>query len=294
MQGTIAQIVALTTYGNVFLTDASAFDIAAFYPGNSTFQFCEHVRFVDLKRSDGGWEDADYAVDPVKWFTCLRQDGVYALRLTYSSTNSQRLGDKKIADRMLAGFVGGGGRWLIEAIKSGRSDYWEGRWEIGDRKRKDRRIWRVKYGRIASNQASAPNPEIDVSALKKQLNENLEAISTFARRQNLVDFAKAFDAAIVELSSQEPLKGVYHGYLAPIGALPLSANQLLGAAQVAWVFGGMGSWNDQGFQGDDQAAYDQLSEDLYQLLNTAIVTGANAGAPGRPTGRAKPWWKAWN
>ena len=46
---------------------------------------------------------------------------------------------------------------------------------------------------------------------------------------------------------------------------PLPAAQLLGAAQSAWVFGGMGSWNDLGFEGEDQALYDRLSEELYRL-----------------------------
>ncbi|MCC6989411.1 MAG: hypothetical protein IT181_10455 [Acidobacteria bacterium] len=54
--------------------------------------------------------------------------------------------------------------------------------------------------------------------------------------------------------------------------------RLLAAARAAWVFGGMGSWNDQGFEGETQAQYEQLSDDLYRLLNTAIVTAANAGA----------------
>ena len=58
--------------------------------------------------------------------------------------------------------------------------------------------------------------------------------------------------------------------------LPFWATQLLGAAQAAWIFGAMGSWNDLGFEGDDQVLYERLSEDLYQLLNAAIVAAANA------------------
>jgi len=72
---------------------------------------------------------------------------------------------------------------------------------------------------------------------------------------------------------------VYHDDLAPDRALPLAATQILWAAQAAWVFGGMGSWNDLWFEGDDQSLYEQLSEDLYQLLNVAIVIAANTSAP---------------
>ncbi len=51
---------------------------------------------------------------------------------------------------------------------------------------------------------------------------------------------------------------------------------MLAACQKAWVFGGMGSWNDMGFDGEDQKDYVRLSEALFQALNAAIVAAANA------------------
>jgi hypothetical protein len=57
--------------------------------------------------------------------------------------------------------------------------------------------------------------------------------------------------------------------------MPLEAKQLLGAVQAAWVFGGMGSWNDLGFDGDDQQEYDKLSIELFLLLNQAICSAIN-------------------
>jgi hypothetical protein len=51
---------------------------------------------------------------------------------------------------------------------------------------------------------------------------------------------------------------------------------LISPAQAAWVFGGMGSWNDQGFDGQTQDRYERLSENLYKLLNRVIVTAANS------------------
>jgi hypothetical protein len=41
----------------------------------------------------------------------------------------------------------------------------------------------------------------------------------------------------------------------------------------------MGAWNDQSFKGEAKALYEQLSENLYQLLNSAIVAAANSSAP---------------
>jgi hypothetical protein len=64
--------------------------------------------------------------------------------------------------------------------------------------------------------------------------------------------------------------------------MPLEAKQLLASAQAAWVFGGMGSWNDLGFDGNDQQEYTALSDELFLLLNQAIGATVNttSGAAG--------------
>lgn len=49
----------------------------------------------------------------------------------------------------------------------------------------------------------------------------------------------------------------------------------------AWVFGGMGSWNDTGFDGEDQNEHERVLEALFRPLNAAIVAGANASLVSR-------------
>jgi hypothetical protein len=77
--------------------------------------------------------------------------------------------------------------------------------------------------------------------LKSHLEVVLSKIEAFATRKNLETFAKAFRAAKEVLFSGEPLSRAHHSDLAPACDFPLEAKQLLG---VAWVFGGMGSWNE--------------------------------------------------
>jgi hypothetical protein len=95
-------------------------------------------------------------------------------------------------------------------------------------------------------------------------------------------FAGAFRNASGKLSSADPLAGTYHSDLAPTPIMPLEAKQLLASAQAAWVFGGMGSWNDLGFDGNDQQEYTALSDELFLLLNQAIGATVNttSGAAG--------------
>ena len=274
MQTSIAQLAALTIYGNAFLLRPSA--VAGFYPANSTFQSCESVNFIEPHKAGNTWVEDAFAGDPLIWFEALRKQGVDTLRMQYASS-----GQAQPADRMLVGFVGGGGRWLIEAQTSGMSDLWEARWQIGDRTRKDRKIWRVTYAMLARNQPSIqPQGLEDLEKQSQDLEQHLVATEEFARREKLDNFANLFRRARSRLHSEPPYPDQYHSDLIRAEFLPRVACKLLAACQDAWVFGGMGSWNDLGFNRETQTHYEELSEKLYQLLNSSIVVAANSSSYG--------------
>ena len=274
MQGSIAQLVALVIYGNAYLLRAET--SGDFYPSNSTFRFCDFVNFVDLQKEDTKWAELPFASDPLQWFERLRKEGVDTLRMAYGPS-----GQTHTPDRMLVGFVGGGGRWILEAQRSGLSDFWEARWQVGDRDRADKKIWRVTYARIAQHQPPIQTQGLeDLSRLSEELDRQLTDIGEFAVVQKLDAFAKLFQSARFRLHSKPPYPDLYHNDLIRTEFLPTAACQLLAACQDAWVFGGMGSWNDLGFDAATQPRYEKLSEQLYQLLNRAIVAAANSSAYG--------------
>jgi hypothetical protein len=272
MQGTIAQIVALTTHGNSILQGAPDSRGLEFQTSNSTFTFCESVQFSDLTNGLLIKKESVYAADPHNWFERLKKEGVYALRMRYGPSEGN-----KIADRMLVGFVGGGGKWLIETCGPEHSDFWESRWLVGKKDSVDKKIWRVRYIRISTGKPSYRDGSENLDSLKDEMRENLREIAQFSRSQNLDWFTKAFESGISRLDSRTPFEGLYHTDIAPVDFLPLSAEQLLGSAEAAWVFGGMGSWNDQGFEGPTQKRYEHVSENLYKLLNRVIVAATNSG-----------------
>lgn len=275
MQTSIAQLASLTIYGNAFLIGRSA--DADFYPANSTFRHCEYVNFADLAQDGKSWEV--FASDPLAWFEALRKQGVLTFRMQYGPS-----GRRQPADRRLVGFVGGGGRWLIEAQMSAMSDYWDARWQLGDRARPDQKIWRVTYARFARNQSPIqPQGLEDLEQAWQELDQHLVAMEEFASAQSLNNFSNLFQRARSRLHSDPPYADQYHSDLTRPEFLPVAACKLLAACQDAWVFGGMGSWNDQRFDAAMQPRYEELSEKLYQLLNRAIVVAANSSAYGTLT-----------
>ena len=62
----------------------------------------------------------------------------------------------------------------------------------------------------------------------------------------------------------------------PAEVCSIEANAILDACQSCWVFAGMGSWNDMGFDGDDQKIYEEVSERLFQSATGAIVAATNS------------------
>lgn len=58
-------------------------------------------------------------------------------------------------------------------------------------------------------------------------------------------------------------------FIDKFGAFGWGASRVLGLAAIsaADIFGGMGSWNDQGFDGDDEAEFHAVSEQLFGAMN---------------------------
>jgi hypothetical protein len=214
------------------------------------------------------WEIA--ARTPDDWLSSQAKPGNRALIVRQSIDNP------RISDRMSAGFIGGGGRWLV-VTKSKRSlNAWEARWEVGDRNAPEQRIWRVNYHLVADDaRTNWPSvPKLD--ALKTDLLRALMDILAFAQRHRVEGFTDCFRKAITCLSANDPFELMFHKDLAPAGLLGLTAAQVLAASQAAWVFGGMGSWNDMSFEGEEQTAYERASESLFSLLDECICAGTNS------------------
>ena len=274
MNGSVAQIVALTCFGNAAL---AGWEIGEFFPANSTAKFCEAITFARRPSFPAGlFGDRVVAETPEAWFQWLRREGAQGLYLSWAPGRGELGG---LSDRKSAGLVGGGGKWQMTAVYPQHAgEPWLPIWEVGKVEAPEKRIWRVRYRVFKSERAAAP-PQSNLPQLKQTLAESLSAIKAFAAEQGNIYFSEVFGQALAALEGKgESFQG-YHKDLAPSDFLPASVIALLDAAQIAWVFGGMGSWNDLTFEGADQERYETLSEQLFQAVISAIVGGANSSFP---------------
>ena len=271
MTGTLAQIIALTAFGNDFLKNGTI--PTDFNTANTTFQFCNKVDFREFKKLFFFLKPKETVIanNPTEWFQYLKSDGCKHLRLYFEYSKDQSFAK----DHKLAGLVGGGGSWLIEAVYDNHSNYWANRWEVTNQNATDRKIWAVNYGMTVKKQHIS-NLQIDNQKIKEKLRKTLTEIADFAFRQDLKSWGEQFDKAKLTLDSLTPESGYYHTDLIPVDKYSMTAKQIIFSAGSAWVFGGMGSWNDLGFDSkEDNETYDRLSEQLYSNINEAIIAGTN-------------------
>jgi hypothetical protein len=280
MNGPIAQLVALACHGNAFLQDQT---VPQFFPTNSTCTFCDEIIFVEKPKLPYlGLRDEPVAKNPNDWFLRVKTQGARALCITRTPQNLPQ-----IADRMSAGFVGGGGSWALEVLfPEQKSEAWMAQWEVWDQKAPERRIWRVIYRHVSTYQTAIIEVP-DIGLAERELLKALCEIHMFAAKNNCGGFTECFANAIDSLNARQ--SHAYHKDLAPAGFLSEIATSVLDACQSAWVFGGMGSWNDMGFDGEITKEYDRVSEQLYTTLTKAICVATNTTAKlPPPSGEANP------
>lgn len=272
MTGTLSQLITLTTYGNDYLINGHL--PTNFYPAHKTFQFCNKVDFREFKKRFFFSKSKETIItdNPSEWFSYLKSHGCKKLRLYFEYSKDQSLAK----DHKLAGMVGGGGLWLMEAVYDAYSNYWQDRWEVTRKTDPGNNIWTVNYGMIVKKLPTS-NLQIEQANVKEALKQTLIEIIDFARKQNLEDWVKVFDKANAILESDTPHEYYYDEKLIPINNYSLTAKQILFSAGSAWVFGGMGSWNDLGFDGkEENDLYENLSKRLYSTINQAIISATNS------------------
>ena len=170
------------------------------------------------------------------------------------------------------------GRWSILAtgttkrrlLKTARntSAYWHATWKVGDRNAPDSRIWLVSYDAFPAPDAVAVVPELDQA--EEELVGALTEAHYLAVEQELDSWAEWFRKALAP-DPEMP----YHPDMLP-SDWPGSAQRCAARAAQAWVFGGMGSWNDLYLPDPEvQERYRNVSRTLYSAVLNALLAATN-------------------
>jgi hypothetical protein len=269
MVGPVAQLLSLVSYGNEFITKHSL--PSNYFPENSVFQFEKEVFFHTTKEKFFGGKKDIRLTNPLEWFNWLKEDGCLELKAFFQYSHQ-----KDYKDYKLAGMVGGGGSWFIQSIYKNYCDIWYANWEAGNQNDPDKKIWLVRYETVLKKQ-EIRRQEFLLDPLKEELSKILSEIESFARTNKEDVWANWFEKALRALNSDKPYEGFYHHDMLLLKNYSLLAQQVFFSAANAWVFGGMGSWNDIGFtEKDTNEKYEHLSEALYDVMIRGLVGAINS------------------
>lgn len=265
MQLPILRALAMVAVGNAALCGRS---ISGFYPGDPLFS---HSTSLDFLTPREGGALKHVAHGPDDWFGKLKKRECRGLRLHNAPMQqNQKLGH--IDPRLLVGMVGGGPRWMIEAVYGDHSELWEGFDRVGDKNAADKKIWLSAYVLIGEA-ASAESVDTNIKGASIDLRDALLSIEGVARAMNGAPFAEVFVAARETLDGKDlpyPLEFLRFTQMKP------EAARLLKAAGRGWVFGAMGSWNDVVPEAALKARYESASKVLFDALQRAVLVTANS------------------
>ncbi len=197
------------------------------------------------------------------WVDRLAGDGVDRLWLAVTDPGpTARAGG--LTAPVSAAFVGGVPVGLLGTGRAGNL-LWQAQWSVGSRVADGARI-------VVANYVSQPVPtgpaRVGVAEAVRELDEALSRAVEFADRQQLPTWARVFAAA-----RQRPAR---NGGLFPPSWPDADGPRLADTALAAWVFGGMGSWNDLGFaDGGAQREYERISTELFDAVMRACVAAVN-------------------
>ncbi len=271
MVSTLTQLISLVSYGNDFLSKGN---IQSEFNNNSVFQFCKNVYFRKNLNIVSNIFNNIIANNPSGWLELLKKKRCKKLRLHYLPPVTTH--EDKMLPYMMAGFIGGGGTWIIEAIYNHRVEFWKNSWEAKYKDTEANKIWEVNYYKIKLEYIK-PNIKYNINSIKLNFEATIDELIQFCYCNKLDYWSEIFKKAKLVLKSKNPSETYYHKDLIVLENCNLEEQQLLFSAGAAWVFGGMGSWNDLGFDSDeDNAKYRDLSSKLYNLIIDIVLLVTNS------------------
>jgi len=164
------------------------------------------------------------------------------------------------------GFIGGAAnRWAVACQSPSGATGWASSWTFNQATNR----WTIRYTEI-TQPTPLPKAQPDPS---EQLHATLTGLNDLATRIGEDHWAKWFAKA--DRTWTDPIVAVTGPR-----TLPERYHRLWTTAQQAWVFGGMGSWNDDAQGAAQQAGlsteYDALSRRLYEHIVQVALVAVNA------------------
>lgn len=267
MKGEVAQLVALCLRTNAYILGKKN---GPEFAAHSTAKFCRVIEFSYLKKRflSRKTKRVVMSTDADCWRLKLSNEGLQYCYLSVVDRQDYLRWTEPLDDWRTSAFVGGGSVWVLTTVfDDAKTVSWGPIWKHTGAGMP----WDVTYQGF--NEVFTDNSQsIDNAA--SQLEKALIEIRDFALELKIPHWPNSFARALAQLEG-EPAD-THHSDLVPDGLLTPTAENLALACQAAWVFGGMGSWND--IYETRNPKYSEVSSALFDAVNQGLVSATNSSA----------------
>ncbi len=251
MNGEVSQICRITAAARAAMRDGTELDFTPLkYEGSIVFNFCDRKKTgAPLFR----------AKDPADWFAHLRKEGVSSVFMMMSMK----------LDRRVLGFVNNAGVTIFVRYEDKTVTRFVPHWTFSN----ETNMWSIEYTESVAENAPAKDPEFRNETTLMQA--ALKDIGDLAEQLGEERFARVFRKSFDILGGTVP--ALKEGAVPP--HIPEDRMRLYLAADVADVFGAMGSWNDTPAAEAHEKGLDQdyvtLSDRLLYALRLNTMYAVN-------------------
>jgi|GEM_PF-3416325 len=265
MNGEIHHLLLLASYANMFLLK-NILEIPKPYDNNKQY----NVKFIKSKHRTilSRLVSGSVSFDTISWFKDIKRRNCIGVKiLNGRSTNDERI---------TSAYVGGGRRWGIICLYNSTTELWTPGWELESKPPNTK--WEITYNMSKLKfdiDSFNFNHSVNIDALSERLKISLSNISKLAEeigevpwKDNFFDKGlKILEGKIVE---ENKLPNIYSN----------QAQRIVSAVYSAWVFGGMGSWNDSppysAHTHGKETEFNLLSGNLYETMMDCIEGAINS------------------
>lgn len=250
MNGELHQQLLITALGNAYLIRG----MDATHP-----ELTQHESIsIQFKDQEQSWTW-------IKWLDYLREAGYQRLMLVSSQAPS--------SSWQSSGFVGGGKPIGVRTIGTALDIVWRPNWQVHRLPAKV--TWDVAYiGEPYETSKQEQHAFKPLSEYIAHLQQVLQQLSIFAEQIDQTFWQQQFFDPAIEILQGSPNAPKLVFELPEV--YTEEAYLLLNAVYKAWVFGGMGSWNDDPANSAYSHQLEQQYRDLSGQLYTALLQCAQA------------------
>lgn len=252
MKGELYQMCMLTAAAKSALFGGSGFEYEPIaYENKIEFLFMNNIKACGIKDQT--------AKTPEKWYENCVKKGLRDIKLIIPT---------EVEDRNLLGFANAYSGLILCYFKNGEITAFIPKWDF-DRKMK---MWNILY---TEQLELIPFVKPHYEDNTEELREVLIEIEDLAERIDCYDFAKRFERARNILNGEAP----FVTDKLPAPRIPQRLLPLFYAADMAYVFGAMGSWNDSPpYMAQEKgldAEYEAISARLMKNIQLAVLFAVN-------------------